>query len=87
MGKGVGKTVEQVKDEQRMLQEHYRRCFRSASGTIVLDHLKSTGNESPFIQGDSHATSFNVGKQDVIREIVSTVERAEENNLDLGETV
>lgn len=82
-----GVTAEQAMEDSKRLTEHYRQCFRSASGTVVLDHLVRLSKESPFVRDDPHATSYNVGKQDVIKDILTTIESAETSIEHFGESV
>jgi len=62
--------------KQKKLNTAYKRVFSSEHGEIVLEDLMlSAGiiSGSSYVQGDSHQTSFNEGRREIVNRIIETI--------------
>ena len=62
------------------LNQAYRETFASKSGSLVLRHLVREHGllRQAFVDGDSHATSFNDGGRNVIIQLLRRIHTDEE---------
>lgn len=73
----MAKTDEEIQKEQeeklKAVKMAYSRLFSTDDGKMVLKDMMEVCFmlSTPFVSGDSHATSFNVGGQAFVQRIFS----------------